>query len=278
LRWFSRNFAVATGTCRRKVISEKEVFPLQKELFGYNKNQGISYVPARRNKSNFQLLEVPPLLAKYRIKVQGCILLLIYETMKTIINQMTFRKFLFFLGIGVVLSLCGHWNSQARQSGSPVDVTGVAKITPVPGGFQVEFPNPVFLSEIVYQGNYQGTYEVFCPSPKDTSLEAYALIDSALVGNPDNPMLLDTKGLIHIKNDRLQDAIPLFERAVEITCEGPIYVLHLAYAQMLNGENEKALTTFEKVRSVLMTRTDLLSQNNKMMFDELEMRLGGPSF
>jgi len=197
--------------------------------------------------------------------------------MKTIINQVTFRRISLGLGIVVVLTLFGNWISQARQSGSPVDATSTAKMTPIPGGFQVEFPNPVFLSEIVYNGNYQGPYEVSCPSPTDTGLEAYALIDKALDNDPDNPRFLDTKGLIHMKNDRSQDAIPLFERAVEITCEGPIYVLHLAYAQMVNGESEKAMTTFEKVRPVLMPRTDLLSRDNKAMFDVLEMRLGGPN-
>jgi len=197
--------------------------------------------------------------------------------MKTTLSHKIFLRVIFFLGIVALLMLFGNWISLARQSGSPVDATSTTKITSVPGGFQVEFPNPVFLSEIVYDGDYQGSYEVSCPSPADTGLEAYALIDKALEGNPDNPVLLDTKGLIHMKNDRTQDAIPLFERAVEITCEGPIYVLHLAYAQMKNGENEKAMTTFEKVRSVLITRTDLLSRDNKAMFDDLEMKVGGPN-
>jgi len=176
------------------------------------------------------------------------------------------------------LTLLGNWFSQARQSGALIDVTSTVRITPVAGGFQVDFPNPVSLSEIAYTGDYQGPYDVSCPSPADTSLEAYALIDKALESKPDEPTLLDTKGLIHLKNERPQDAIPLFERAVELTCEGPIYVLHLAYAQMQNGENEKALTTFEKVRSLLVTRTDLLMRDNRAMFDELEMKLGGPNF
>ncbi|MCL2303918.1 MAG: hypothetical protein FWC43_01090 [Planctomycetaceae bacterium] len=197
--------------------------------------------------------------------------------MKTILNQTTFRRAFLFLGIVTVLALPGNWISLARQSGTPVDVTDTAKITLITGGFHVDFPNPVSLSEITYTGDYQGPYDVSCPSAVDTSLEAYALIDKALEGRPDDPTLLDTKGLIHLKNDRPQDAIPLFERAVEITCEGPIYVLHLAFAQMKNGENEKAVTTFEKVRPLLITRTDLLLRDNKAMFDELEMKLGAPS-
>jgi len=192
-------------------------------------------------------------------------------------NPVTYRRVFLCFGIAAILTLLGSWISYARQSGAPIDATSTVRITPVAGGFQVDFPNPVFLSEIAYTGDYQGPYEVFCPSPTDTGLEAYALIDKALESNPDDPTLIDTKGLIHMKNDRPQDAIPLFERAVEITCEGPIYVLHLAYAQMINGDNEKAMTTFEKVRSILVTRVDLLLRDNRAMFDELEMRIGGPS-
>ena len=198
--------------------------------------------------------------------------------MKTALNQTIFRKIFPALGIVVALTFLGNWGSQARQSGVSVDVTSSATITPISGGFQVDFPSPLLLSEIVYDGNYQGPYEVFCPSPSSTSLEAYALIDKALESEPDNPVFLDTKGLIHLKNGRPQDAIPLLERAVEISCEGPIYVLHLAYAQMKNNENEKSLATFEKVRSLLITRTDLLMRDNKAMLDEMEMRLGGPRF
>ena len=175
------------------------------------------------------------------------------------------------------MTFFGTWVSQARQSGSLVDVTNTAKITPVAGGFQVDFPSPILLSEIVYDGDFQGPFEVSSTSGDSSFNEAYSLIDKALESKPDNPVLLDTKGLIHLKNGRPQDAIPLLERAVEITCEGPLYVLHLAFAQMKNGENEKALTTFEKVRSVLTTRSDILLRDSKAMFDELEMKLGGPS-
>ena len=168
------------------------------------------------------------------------------------------------------------WGSHARQSGAPVNVTSAASITPVADGFQASFPSPVALSEIVYDGDYQGLYELVTPRSNDATQEAFALIDKALESQPDDPRLLDTKGLIFLKNDQPQDAIPLLERAVEISCEGPLYVLHLAYAQLMNGENEKSVTTFEKVRPLLITRTDLLTRDNKAMFDEMEMKLGGP--
>ena len=187
------------------------------------------------------------------------------------------RRFAARIGIIALSTLFLGWVSYARQAGTPVDVTGSASITPVTGGFQASFPNPVALSEIVYDGDYHGPYELVTPSSNDASQEAYDLIDKALENKPDDPTLLDTKGLIHMKNGRYQDAIPLLERAVEITCEGPIYVLHLAFAQMKNGENEKAVTTFEKVRPLLITRTDLLLRDNKAMYDEMEMKLGGPN-
>ena len=178
----------------------------------------------------------------------------------------------------MLFSLLLAWGSHARQSDAPVNVTSAASITPVAGGFQVNFPNPVALSEIVYDGDYQGDYELMTPRSSDATLEALALIDKALESQPDDPRLLDTKGLIFLGNGQPQDAIPLLERAVEISCEGPIYVLHLAYAQLMNGENEKSVTTFEKVRPILITRTDLLLRDNKAMFDEMEMKLGGPDF
>ena len=186
------------------------------------------------------------------------------------------RRFVGLVGTIALFTLLLAWGSQARQSGSPVNVTGSASITSVVDGFQVSFPNPVALSEIVYEGDYQGPYELVTPRSSDAMLEALDLIDRALESLPDDPRLLDTKGLIYLKNGQPQDAIPLLERAVEISCEGPIYVLHLAYAQLMNGESEKSVTTFEKVRPILITRTDLLLRDNKAMFDEMEMKLGGP--
>ncbi len=186
-------------------------------------------------------------------------------------------RFGFSGGALSILVLIFGWAAYAKQSGAPVDLTSTAKITPTADGFQVDFPSPVNLGEIVYDGDYQGPFEVQTPATDGATQEAYALIDKALESKPDDPTLLDTKGLIHMKNGRPQDAIPLMERAVELTCEGPIYVLHLAFAQMKNGDNDKAVTTFEKVRPVLMTRTNLLLRDNKSMFDEMEMKLGGPS-
>ena len=187
------------------------------------------------------------------------------------------RRFVGQFGAIALFTLLLVWGSHARQSGSPVDVTGSASITPVADGFQVGFPNPVALSEVVYDGDYQGPYELITPRSNDATQEAFDLIDKALESQPDDPRLLDTKGLIYLKNGQPQDAIPLLERAVEISCEGPIYVLHLAYAQLMNGENEKSVTTFEKVRAILITRTDQLFRDNRAMFDEMEMKLGGPA-
>lgn len=100
------------------------------------------------------------------------------------------------------------------------------------------------------------------------------LIDRALELKPDSPTLLDTKGLIHLQAGRMQDAIPLFERSVELTCEGPMYVLHLAYAMLKDSDNTSAATMFDKVRPLLVPQLPRMSEENRGMFNELEMRLG----
>ena len=181
----------------------------------------------------------------------------------------------FMLGI-FVLILSGGFLSYAMQSGAPVDITSKAEIKPVQDGFRADFPEPVSISEITYNGDFNGPVEVFDGSPGASGgvPEALDLINRALEVEPKNVVFLDTKGLILLKDDKPQDAIPLFEEAVELSCEGPSYVLHLAYAQLKNDSNADAATTFNKVRALLVTRGDGMSKDNKAMFDELDMKLG----
>ncbi|MGL6225750.1 MAG: tetratricopeptide repeat protein [Thermoguttaceae bacterium] len=103
---------------------------------------------------------------------------------------------------------------------------------------------------------------------------AMQLINKALELKPDSPTLLDSKGLICLQAGNNQDAIPLFERSVELTCEGPMYVLHLAYAMLKNSDNESAIRMFDKVRPLLVPQLPRMSEENRNMFNELEMRLG----
>lgn len=181
-------------------------------------------------------------------------------------------QFLFSVGAAFVLLASLAWMSYALQTEGPRDMSSSAKISPTPGGFQVDFGSPVHLSEIVYQGDYEGDFEVFDSSGGIP--EALSLINAAIAKQPDNATLLDSRGLIFLKANNPQDAIPDFEKAVEITCEGPIHLLHLAYSQMKNGDNDSALTTFDKVRPLLAARTDRLMDEDRGMFDDLEMSLG----
>ncbi|MGL6196825.1 MAG: tetratricopeptide repeat protein [Thermoguttaceae bacterium] len=164
----------------------------------------------------------------------------------------------------------------AMQSGASTDVTSSATITPTTDGFRVDFQSPVAITEMEYNGNFVGPIEV-----QDGGLgnpvhidEALSLIDKAIELKPEEPAFLDTKGLILMYAGRHQDAIPFMEKAVELSCEGPLYVMHLAYAQMKNGDSPTASSTFEKVRPQLMARRELLSEENKTFLDELDVKLG----
>ncbi len=150
-----------------------------------------------------------------------------------------------------------------------------SSVTPVAGGFRFDFPQPVAVSAVEYNGPFSGPVEVSPGSsaPKDIP-QALKMIDAALEINPDSPTLLDSKGLILLQANRAQDAIPLMERAVELSCEGPIFVMHLASAHAQNGDPDTAMTLFDKVRPLLATRGDKMTKENKKMFDALEMKAG----
>ncbi len=173
------------------------------------------------------------------------------------------------LCLTLLLSVCAAY---AFQNGNAVQPSSV---TPVAGGFRVDFPQPVAVSAVEYNGPFSGPVEVSPGSsaPKDIP-QALKMIDSALGINPDSPTLLDSKGLILMQANRSQDAIPLMERAVELSCEGPIFVMHLASAHAQNGDPDTAMTLFDKVRPLLATRGDKMTKENKKMFDELEMKAG----
>lgn len=197
---------------------------------------------------------------------------------KHFLGFLTILLLVVFVGLFFLLSSVSEKNSFAQQTGDPVDVTGDATYQEVPQGFQVTFSKPVVLKSVSYNGPYRGTCNVYegPRDEKDGIEKALSYIDHALELSPDEPTLLDTKGLILIKDGRPQDAIPFLEKAVELTCEGPVFVLHLAYAQLKTGQVDHAENTLNKVRSILTSKIDQLSDENKQMINELEMKLGGP--
>jgi len=104
--------------------------------------------------------------------------------------------------------------------------------------------------------------------------EALDIVNKALEIRVDNVTLLDTKGLIYINADRPDEAIPILERAVTLSCQGPIYMLHLAHALDLDGRKDSASNWFAKTRPFLENST--LSKENQKIFDSLKMKYGTP--
>lgn len=177
----------------------------------------------------------------------------------------------------VIVSTLAVFAGFAMQPSGPVDVTASTKSSSGPEGLRIAFDGPTRVTEIQYNGSYEGPYEVLDPNSSGGVPEALKLVDKAIEMNPDNATLLDTKGLIYLKDKKPQQAIPLLEKAVEISCEGPLHVLHLSYAYLSNGDTDLAIQNFDKVRPLLLPKSETLSKDNKAMFDELEMQSGPDS-
>jgi hypothetical protein len=102
--------------------------------------------------------------------------------------------------------------------------------------------------------------------------EGLEIVDSALKNHRDDVTLLDTKGLILMNDGRANEAIPILQRAVELSCQHPIYCLHLAKAYDIVGNVSAARNWFEKSRPKLEALSRKLTQENKNMFDDLRMK------
>ncbi|MDR3111310.1 MAG: tetratricopeptide repeat protein [Planctomycetaceae bacterium] len=105
--------------------------------------------------------------------------------------------------------------------------------------------------------------------------EALRIIDDALStdGRNEHVVLLDSKGLILMQAGNVAQAIPLFERCVELSCQGPLYVLHLADALAKTGNQDaRAASWFHKVRNDLSANSSFLMKDNKEMFDNLDKK------
>ncbi|MDR3196884.1 MAG: hypothetical protein LBU34_03355 [Planctomycetaceae bacterium] len=102
--------------------------------------------------------------------------------------------------------------------------------------------------------------------------EGLKVVDAALENRRDNVTLLDTKGMILMNDGRSSEAVPVLQRAVELSCQHPIYCLHLAKAYDTIGQATNARSWFEKSRPGLESIPAKLTQENKNMFDELRMK------
>ena len=104
--------------------------------------------------------------------------------------------------------------------------------------------------------------------------KALDVVNKALESKKDNFTLLDTKGLIYLNSGDPASAIPPLERAVELSCQLPIYCMHLAYALMQDGGRvAPARRWFDPVRPKLIEAAPGMTKENKEMFDSLQISL-----
>jgi tetratricopeptide (TPR) repeat protein len=103
---------------------------------------------------------------------------------------------------------------------------------------------------------------------------AITMVDRALDAKPEDLDLLDTKGMILLNADRAADAVPVFEQAVKLSCEGPLFVLHLVKALDQNGDEGRARQRFTSAQSILNGAKDSFSRDNQQMLQELKSKYG----
>jgi len=103
--------------------------------------------------------------------------------------------------------------------------------------------------------------------------KALEVVDRALATRRDNATLLDTKGLILINARNPAEAIPVLQRAVELSCQLPLYCMHLAYALHQEGRPAQARQFFDSARDRLIPLAPTMTKENKAMFDTLQLAL-----
>jgi tetratricopeptide (TPR) repeat protein len=105
--------------------------------------------------------------------------------------------------------------------------------------------------------------------------KAMAVVDEALAlpANKDNYFLLDTKGLVHLNSGDPNAAVTPLERAVELSCQNPIYCMHLSTAYHQTGQLGPARKNFDQARAQLVPAAPKMAKENKKMFDDLQLAL-----
>jgi len=99
---------------------------------------------------------------------------------------------------------------------------------------------------------------------------SHQMIDKALEQAPNSPALLDTKGLIFLIQGKPAEAVPLFEKAVQNSAQSPLYVMHLAVAQLRDGETEKAKINYDSVKTLFEDNRENMSNSNRAYVEELD--------
>ena len=109
---------------------------------------------------------------------------------------------------------------------------------------------------------------------------ALEIVDEALLEQRDNFTLLDTKGLIYLHAGQPREAIPVLQLAYELSCQRPIFGMHLSYALYLDGRLSQAGGFFNSVRPYLIPLVPTMTKENRAMYDVLHANIpeiGGSS-
>jgi hypothetical protein len=119
---------------------------------------------------------------------------------------------------------------------------------------------------------FQNNLAMLLSTVEGNHAEGLKVINAALEERRDDVTLLDSKGMILMNDGRASEAVPVLQRAVELSCQHPIYCLHLAKAHDIVGQATAARSWFDKSRPHLESIPTKLTQENKNMFDDLRMK------
>ena len=121
--------------------------------------------------------------------------------------------------------------------------------------------------ERVFQNNLAMLYSRVLRQ-HDRALE---IIRTALETRRDDFTLLNTEGLILLESGSPTAATNPLERAVRLSCERPIYCMHLAYALLQDNRPTHAQRWFDVARPYLIGDVSGMSPENRGMFDRLQL-------
>jgi tetratricopeptide (TPR) repeat protein len=103
--------------------------------------------------------------------------------------------------------------------------------------------------------------------------EALKLIDEAIDIGGQSVELLDTKGMILLRDDKVSDAIVLLRDAAFRPPSDPRHLFHLSLAYQKAGKLDEATKTLRRARERSLTTT-LLSPDERELLPQLERDLG----
>ncbi|MDR1491467.1 MAG: hypothetical protein LBT05_01905 [Planctomycetaceae bacterium] len=127
--------------------------------------------------------------------------------------------------------------------------------------------NPVFKNDLAFLiANQQTDDDV---AKKEHCDDAMKIIDDALAMANNDAMIIDTKGLVFLLQNKLQDAVACFEKSYNSSGGGLIFQLHLAVALLRSGEKKEAEKHFEAIREIFKPQLEAISAANKKYYEEL---------